>query len=181
MSNLLKRLEIIRIAIDLGDEDVVVLQASRLPSEAVKLAQLLEQHEYANATAWMAEYRQNNTMLTEFIDPEVSALRLELASFENTLTALTTSKAEDSPPSKRMQMKNTCDKCVMNTKNFTASNKHNPRFSIYPMMTKPNSNRSTNRAHSNAILTVWRTSYKHKAPKNSNNYKQPIANKTLRG
>ena len=94
MSNLLKRLEIIRIAIDLGDEDVVALQASRLPSEAAKLAQLLEQQEYANATAWMAEYRQNNTMLTEFIDPEVSALRLELASFENTLTALTTSKAE---------------------------------------------------------------------------------------
>ncbi len=61
MSNLLKRLEIIQAAIDLGDEDVVALQTPRLPSEAAKLAQLLEQHEYANATAWMAEYRQNNT------------------------------------------------------------------------------------------------------------------------
>ena len=43
MSNLFKRLEIIQATIDLGDEDVVTLQASRLPSEAAKLAQLLEQ------------------------------------------------------------------------------------------------------------------------------------------
>ena len=94
MSNLLKRLEIIQSAIDLDDEDVVALQTQRLPPEAEELAQLLGRKEYATAATWISEYRQNNTMLTEFTDPEVSALRLELASLENTLTALTTTRAE---------------------------------------------------------------------------------------
>lgn len=84
----------IQTAIDLGEEDVVALQAQRLPQEAAALAQLLAQQEYSQAMVWITAYRQNNTMLTEFIDPEVAALRLELTALENTLTSLTTQKAD---------------------------------------------------------------------------------------
>ena len=94
MSNLLKRLAIIQSTIELGDADVIALQAQRLPQEAVALSQLLTQQKYTQAVAWIEEYRQNNTMPTEFIDPEVSALRLELSSLEDTLTTLTATKAE---------------------------------------------------------------------------------------
>ncbi|MGI9297435.1 MAG: DnaJ domain-containing protein [Gammaproteobacteria bacterium] len=94
MSDLLKRLEIIRNALSVGDEDVAVLQAERLPEAAAELSALLAEKQYAAATKWIGDYRKNNFLPAEYADPETAALRLELESLEGEITALAAEKAE---------------------------------------------------------------------------------------
>jgi len=94
MSDLLKRLNIIQDAITLGDEDVVALQAARLPPAMRELADYLAAQQYAEAALWMSQYRKDNLMLTEYQDPEIAGLRMELAHLEFALTELVAEKGE---------------------------------------------------------------------------------------
>lgn len=94
MSDLLKRLNIIQDAIALGDEDVVASQAARLPPAMRELADYLTAQKYADAALWIAAYRKDNLMLTEYQDPEIAGLRMELASLEFALTELVAEKGE---------------------------------------------------------------------------------------
>ncbi|MDD9885175.1 MAG: hypothetical protein OXU62_11720 [Gammaproteobacteria bacterium] len=94
MSDLLKRLNIIQDAITLGDEDVIALQAGRLPAELQELADYLVAQKYADAALWIAAYRKHNLMLTEYQDPEIAGLRMELANLELALTELVAERSE---------------------------------------------------------------------------------------
>ena len=94
MSDFLKRLEIIQNAIALGDEDIIALQIPKLPPEAAALIKLLADQQYAEASIWLTQYRQNNLMPAEYKDPKLSGLQAELVALENKLTALTAEKAD---------------------------------------------------------------------------------------
>jgi len=94
MSDLLKRLNIIQDAITLGDADVIALQAGRLPAGMDELASLLVAQRYADAALWIAEYRKENLMLTEYQDPEIAGLQMELAGLEFALAELVAEKGE---------------------------------------------------------------------------------------
>ena len=94
MSDFLKRLEIIQNAIVLGDEDIIALQIPKLPPEAAALTKLLADQQYAEASIWLTQHRQNNLMPAEYKDPELSGLQAELVALENKLTALTAEKAD---------------------------------------------------------------------------------------
>jgi len=94
MSDLLKRLNIIQDAITLGDADVIASQAGRLPAAMDELASLLTAGRYADAALWIAAYRKENLMLTEYQDPEIAGLRLELANLEFALVELVAERGE---------------------------------------------------------------------------------------
>ena len=94
MSDLLKRLEIIQNAVAVGDADVALLQAGRLPEEAAELAALLSEKQYAAAAEWISVFRKNNFTLAKYESPETAALRLELRTLEGDITALAAEKAE---------------------------------------------------------------------------------------
>ena len=94
MSDILKRLNIIQDAITLGEDDIVALQAVRLPAEMQELANLLIAQRYADAALWIGEYRKENLMLAEYEDPEIAGLKMELAQLEAALTELVVEKSE---------------------------------------------------------------------------------------
>ena len=94
MSDLLRRLNIIQDAIALGDEDVIALQTTHLPQELKELSDLIAAQKYADAALWMIEYRKDNLMLTEYQDPEIAGLQMELAQLELALTELVAEKSE---------------------------------------------------------------------------------------
>ncbi|MGI9306992.1 MAG: hypothetical protein ACR2P5_06780 [Gammaproteobacteria bacterium] len=94
MSDLLKRLDIIQNAIAVGDEDIVALQAERLPEAATELRALLAKKEYAAAAVWLADFRKDNFSLAEYQDPEIGALLLEVKNLENEIVALAAEKGE---------------------------------------------------------------------------------------
>ncbi|WP_423906102.1 hypothetical protein [Candidatus Spongiihabitans sp.] len=94
MSDLLNRLNIIQDAITLGEDDIIALQAERLPSAMRGLAELLVAQKYADAALWILDYRKNNMMLTEYKDAELAGLQMELAQLEAALTELVIEKSE---------------------------------------------------------------------------------------
>ena len=94
MSTLLTRLNIIQDAITLGDEDIIALQATRLPPELKDLSNLITTKKYADAALWIVDYRKDNLMLTEYQDPEIAGLQMELAQLELALTELVAEKGE---------------------------------------------------------------------------------------
>ena len=94
MSDLLQRLNIIQDAITLGEDDIVALQAARLPSAMRELADLLVAQKYADAVLWILDYRKDNFMLTEYKDAEIAGLQMELAQLEAALTELVIEKSE---------------------------------------------------------------------------------------
>lgn len=94
MSDLLSRLNIIQDAITLGEDDIIAMQASRLPPAMKGLAELLVTQKYADAALWILDYRKDNLMLTEYKDAELAGLQMELAQLEAALTELVIKKSE---------------------------------------------------------------------------------------
>lgn len=93
MNKPIKRLEIIKNAIELEDEEIIHGQLSQLKKEALDeglnaIVTALEQRRYADAIAAIGAWLQNQRALTPWQDPRIAASKLELKTLEAELQAL---------------------------------------------------------------------------------------------
>ena len=93
MSTPIKRLEIIKNAIELEDDDIIQSQLARLKSEAFDdglqaIVGALEQKNYTAALRAIISWLQSQRAITQWRDPQVAASRLELKALEERLRDL---------------------------------------------------------------------------------------------
>ncbi|MEX9251691.1 DNA repair protein [Pseudenterobacter timonensis] len=93
MSTPIKRLEIIKNAIELEDDEIVKSQLSRLKNEACDealraIVVALEEKNYSAAMAAIIAWLQGQRAVTTWHDPQVAASRLELKALEEQLRDL---------------------------------------------------------------------------------------------
>lgn len=93
MSTPIKRLEIIKNAIELEDDDIILSQLARLKSEAfddelLAIVVALEQKNYTQAIAAIAAWLQSQRAVTPWRDPQLAASKLELKALEERLRDL---------------------------------------------------------------------------------------------
>lgn len=93
MNKPIKRLEIIKNAIELEDDDIVTGQLLQLKKEPLDegltaIVQALEQRRYADAIAAITVWLQNQRALTTWQDPQIAASKLELKTLEAELQDL---------------------------------------------------------------------------------------------
>jgi DnaJ-domain-containing protein 1 len=93
MSTPIKRLEIIKNAIELEDDDIIVSQLTRLKNEAfndelLAIVAALEEKNYTAAMTAITTWLQSQRALTQWRDPQVAASKLELKALEERLRDL---------------------------------------------------------------------------------------------
>ena len=93
MSTPIKRLEIIKNAIELEDDDIIVSQLTRLKNEAfndelLAIVAALEEKNYTAAMTAITAWLQSQRAVTQWRDPQVSASKLELKALEERLRDL---------------------------------------------------------------------------------------------
>jgi len=93
MNKPIKRLEIIKNAIELEDDDIVQSQLVRLKKEPLDealsaIVQALEARRYADAIAAISAWLQSQRALTAWQDPQIAASKLELKTLEAELQDL---------------------------------------------------------------------------------------------
>ena len=93
MSTPIKRLEIIKNAIELEDDDIIESQLARLKSEAfddelLAIVVALEHKNYTVALAAITGWLQNQRALAPWRDPQLAASKLELKALEERLRDL---------------------------------------------------------------------------------------------
>ncbi|MBL5930794.1 DNA repair protein [Lelliottia amnigena] len=93
MSTPIKRLEIIKNAIELEDDDIILSQLARLRSEAfddelLSIVTALEKQNYTAAMAAITAWLQSQRAMTQWRDPQVAASKLELKALEERLRDL---------------------------------------------------------------------------------------------
>ena len=93
MSTPIKRLEIIKNAIELEDDDIIESQLARLKSEAFDeelraIVVALEQKNYTGAMAAITHWLQSQRAVTTWRDPQLAASKLELKALEERLRDL---------------------------------------------------------------------------------------------
>jgi len=93
MSTPIKRLEIIKNAIELEDDDIILSQLARLRSEAfddelLAIVTALENQNYTAAMAAITAWLQSQRAITQWRDPQVAASKLELKALEERLRDL---------------------------------------------------------------------------------------------
>ena len=99
MNQILKRLELIKTAIELDDEEIVELQVVKLKKlnideEIKQVLVKLESSDYGLAMVNIENYLKRYSGLGKYIDSELQGLKLELKSLENNLEELTSKKNE---------------------------------------------------------------------------------------
>ncbi len=98
-SPIVKRLELIRSMIELGDtEDLPPqyrkLKSLNLPSEIGSLLALLETQRYGDAVARISDFIARFRQIKVFVDPEIAALQLEMHALELDISNLENEKSE---------------------------------------------------------------------------------------
>ena len=98
-SAIVKRLELIRSMIELGDtEDLPPqyrkLKSLNLPSEIGSLLTLLEAQRYGDAVARITDFITRFRQVRVFVDPEIAALQLEMHALELDISNLENEKSE---------------------------------------------------------------------------------------
>ncbi|WP_318373788.1 DNA repair protein [Enterobacter sp.] len=93
MSTPIKRLEIIKNAIELEDDDIIVSQLARLKNEAfndelLAIVAALEEKNYTAAMTAITAWLQSQRAVTQWRDPQVAASKLELKALEERLRDL---------------------------------------------------------------------------------------------
>ncbi len=93
MSTPIKRLEIIKNAIELEDDDIIRSQLKRLKEEAfddelLSIVAALEQKNYTAALRAITAWLQSQRAVTPWRDPQLAASKLELKALEERLRDL---------------------------------------------------------------------------------------------
>lgn len=98
MMQILKRLEIIKSSIAIEDDEIVEMQITKLKQNANETVQriisLLENRDYPQAIETIEAFIKQQTALSVYIDPELSALKLQLKKLEEELTQKEAEKAD---------------------------------------------------------------------------------------
>ena len=99
MQQILKRLDLIKTAITIEDEEIIELQVLKLKTFTIdeqveKILQLLEVDEYADAIEYIEEYTQKYSGVVVYENKKVVALKLELKVLEQKLQVLSEEKNE---------------------------------------------------------------------------------------
>ncbi|NOR55177.1 MAG: hypothetical protein GQ531_03115 [Sulfurovum sp.] len=99
MQEILKRLELIKTAITIEDEEIIGLQIIKLNTFTIdnkveKIVQLLELSEYTNAVKYIEDYIAQYNGVVIYEDKEISALKLELKMLEQKLQVLSEEQTE---------------------------------------------------------------------------------------
>ncbi|HAU5593935.1 TPA: DNA repair protein [Citrobacter amalonaticus] len=93
MNKIIKRLEIIKSAIELEDEEIIQQQLVHLQRESgdpviTAIAQAIETRRFSDAMREIATWLQNQRAITSWQDPAIAASKLELKALENQLREL---------------------------------------------------------------------------------------------
>ena len=99
MQQILKRLELIKTAITIEDEEIIELQVIKLKTFTIdekveKILQLLEVDEYADALIRIEDYIKKYSGVVIYEDKEIGALKLELKILEQKLQEMSETKSE---------------------------------------------------------------------------------------
>lgn len=100
MQELLRRLELVKIAIDLNDEEIITQQLAKLKALGTQddtvgdIVIMLENIDYVSAILSIDEYLSLHKGLIKYEDPQLQALRLELKALEKRLQYLDEVKRE---------------------------------------------------------------------------------------
>ncbi len=97
--DIIKRLQVIKNLISLGEVELVDLQTGKLPVEEneAQLQQIkndLVNHEYASAALLIEEFLSRASRILPFEDPEIAGIRLQLTALEIRLADLQSQKIE---------------------------------------------------------------------------------------
>jgi PLD-like domain len=98
-SQIVKRLELIRQLIELGDTDDLPPQYRKLknlnlPSDIATILNLLDAQRYGDAVAHITDFIARFRQVATYIDPELAALKLEMHAIELDISGLENEKAE---------------------------------------------------------------------------------------
>ena len=99
-NDILKRLEIIKNAIAMEENDLIVMQVKKIKTLSFidnslqHILDLISVNKFENVIQLIEQYKQDRTSLTIYEDPQVLGLKLELKLLENKLNELTDTKAE---------------------------------------------------------------------------------------
>lgn len=93
MNKIIKRLEIIKSAIELEDEEIIQQQLVHLQRESgdpviTAIAQAVETRRFSDAMREIATWLQNQRAITSWQDPAIAASKLELKALESQLREL---------------------------------------------------------------------------------------------
>lgn len=99
MRQILKRLELIKTAIDIDDEEIIELQVLKLQKLGIDdnvktILEKLENMNYAKAVQKIEDYLVKYSGVVEYVDSEVQGLKLELKALESKLQKLIEQKIE---------------------------------------------------------------------------------------
>ena len=100
MHRLMKRLEIIKAAISLGDEETIALHVSKVRGMAEETEGLkailanLDSLDYPGALTRIEDFLIINVAVSVYADPEVSALKMELQGLERRLAEMNSERDE---------------------------------------------------------------------------------------
>ena len=99
MKQILKRLEIIKSSIAIDDEEIIELQIIKLKQldiddDIKNILEKLENLDYGSAMNDIENYIKRYTGIVEYVDSEVTGLKLELKSLEKKLQSLSQEKTE---------------------------------------------------------------------------------------
>lgn len=96
MQALIRRLEVIKNAIALGDEDLIPLQLAKLPASddarVQAIVEALQTEHYSHAVQLIEEFIQSSSGLVVYEDVAVAGLRLELKRLEEKILELNEDK-----------------------------------------------------------------------------------------
>jgi DnaJ-domain-containing protein 1 len=98
-NNLIKRLEIIKNAVAMEEDDLIAMQLQKLKQleldDAVQhIVELIQSQQYKDVIQLIGQYKNDNSGLTVFEDPQIQGLKLELKVLENRANELSDEKIE---------------------------------------------------------------------------------------
>jgi DNA repair exonuclease SbcCD ATPase subunit len=99
MQQIIKRLELIKTSITLGDEEIIILQRMKLlqmelDPAACDILDAIERREYASVVSAIDRYISQFSELVPWLDGELQGLRLELKTLEVEVATLSDEKNE---------------------------------------------------------------------------------------
>jgi DnaJ-domain-containing protein 1 len=98
-SDILKRLDIIKNAVAMEDEELIAMQVAKLQAlplnaRVKQILTLITAKQYQYIIQLIEQYKQDNSGVMVYEDPQIKGLKLELKVLENRLNELTDTQAE---------------------------------------------------------------------------------------
>jgi hypothetical protein len=98
-NDILKRLDIIKNAVAMEEEDLIVMQVAKLQvlpldEQAQHILALIQAQQFQDVIQLIEQYKHDNSGVMVFQDPQIQGLKLELKLLENRLNELTDTQAD---------------------------------------------------------------------------------------